>query len=114
MRILYQFPLSHFCEKARWMLDYKELEYVAQNLMPGAHRAFARLKTGQNRLPILRDQERWIADSTKIALYLDEQYPEHRLLPVEASLRQQALDIDEITGIRPPCASLDAGSGFIA
>ena len=39
MRILYQFPLSHFCEKARWMLDYKELEYVAQNLMPGAHRA---------------------------------------------------------------------------
>ncbi|MFV5525524.1 MULTISPECIES: glutathione S-transferase family protein [Acinetobacter] len=97
MRILYQFPLSHFCEKARWMLDYKELEYVAQNLMPGAHRAFARLKTGQNRLPILRDQERWIADSTKIALYLDEQYPEHRLLPAEASLRQQALDIDEIT-----------------
>jgi Glutathione S-transferase len=97
MRILYQFPLSHFCEKARWMLDYKELEYVAQNLMPGAHRAFARLKTGQNRLPILRDQEQWIADSTKIALYLDEQYPEHRLLPAEASLRQQALDIDEIT-----------------
>ncbi|MGN9712598.1 glutathione S-transferase family protein [Acinetobacter variabilis] len=97
MRILYQFPLSHFCEKARWMLDYKELEYVAQNLMPGAHRAFARLKTGQNRLPILRDREQWIADSTKIALYLDEQYPEHRLLPAETSLRQQALDIDEIT-----------------
>ncbi|EXA66771.1 glutathione S-transferase family protein [Acinetobacter variabilis] len=97
MRILYQFPLSHFCEKARWMLDYKELEYIAQNLMPGAHRAFARLKTGQNRLPILRDQEQWIVDSTKIALYLDEQYPEHRLLPPEASLRQQALDIDEIT-----------------
>lgn len=97
MRTLYQFPLSHFCEKARWMLDYKELEYVAQNLMPGAHRAFARLKTGQNRLPILRDREQWIADSTQIALYLDEHYPEHRLLPAEGNLRQQALDIDEMT-----------------
>lgn len=97
MRTLYQFPLSHFCEKARWMLDHKELDYVAQNLMPGAHRAFARLKTGQNRLPILRDKEQWIADSTQIALYLDEYYPEHRLLPVEARLRQKVLEIDEMT-----------------
>ena len=72
MRTLYQFPLSHFCEKARWMLDHKELYYVAHNLIPGVHRAFARLKTGQNRLPILRDQDRWIADSTQIALYLDD------------------------------------------
>ena len=55
MRTLYQFPLSHFCEKARWLLDYKELDFVAHNLIPGVHRAFAQLKTGQNRLPILRD-----------------------------------------------------------
>ncbi len=34
MRTLYQFPLSHFCE-ARWMLDHKELYYVAHNLIPG-------------------------------------------------------------------------------
>ena len=76
MRTLYQFPLSHFCEKARWLLDHKELDYVAHNLIPGVHRAFAQLKTGQNRLPILRDQDHWIADSTKIALYLEEVYPE--------------------------------------
>ncbi len=61
------FLLSHFCEKARWLLDHKELYYEAQNLIPGVHRAFAQLKTGQNKLPILRDQERWIADSTQIA-----------------------------------------------
>ena len=53
MRTLYQFPLSHFCEKARWLLDHKELDFVAHNLVPGFHRAFARLKTGQNNLPIL-------------------------------------------------------------
>lgn len=97
MRILYQFPLSHFCEKARWMLDYKELDYVAQNLTPGVHRAFARLKTGQNRLPILKDQTTFIADSTQIALYLDAHYPEHRLLPVDPHLRQSVLDLNEMT-----------------
>ena len=94
MRTLYQFPLSHFCEKARWLLEHKELDYVAHNLMPGVHRAFAQLKTGQNKLPILRDMEHWIADSTQIALYLDDQYPEHTLLRADPELRQQALEIN--------------------
>ncbi|MEG0196455.1 glutathione S-transferase family protein [Acinetobacter sp.] len=94
MRTLYQFPLSHFCEKARWLLDHKELDYVAHNLIPGVHRAFAQLKTGQNRLPILRDQDHWIADSTKIALYLDEVYPEHSLLRSDVQQRDLALEIN--------------------
>ncbi|MFH7765030.1 glutathione S-transferase family protein [Acinetobacter sp. BSP-28] len=96
MRILYQFPLSHFCEKARWLLDHKELDYVAHNLIPGVHRAFAQLKTGQNRLPILRDQEYWIADSTEIALYLDKVYPEHSLLRADPQQRQLALEINDL------------------
>ncbi len=96
MRVLYQFPLSHFCEKARWLLDYKELDYVAQNLMPGVHRAFAQLKTGQKKLPILKDGERYIADSTEIALYLDQTYPEHALLRADAKLREQALAMNQL------------------
>lgn len=96
MRTLYQFPLSHFCEKARWLLDHKELDFVAHNLIPGVHRAFSQLKTGQNTLPILKDQEKWIADSTQIALYLDERYPEHALLRSDPKLRQQALKINAV------------------
>ena len=96
MRTLYQFPLSHFCEKARWLLDHKELYFVAKNPIPGVHRAFAQLKTGQNNLPILHDQGKWIAESTHIALYLDDVYPEHGLLRSDPKLRQQALDIDEL------------------
>jgi glutathione S-transferase len=46
MRVLYQFPLSHYCEKARWLLDHKELDYVAHNLIPGFHRAFTILNLG--------------------------------------------------------------------
>ena len=34
---LYQFPLSHFCEKARWALDYKSIAYRPVNLLPGFH-----------------------------------------------------------------------------
>ncbi|WP_111891644.1 glutathione S-transferase family protein [Acinetobacter sp. MB5] len=94
MRTLYQFPLSHFCEKARWLLDYKELDFVAHNLVPGFHRAFARLKTGQNNLPILKDGTHWIADSTEIARYLDETYPEHNLLPNRFALREEVLQIN--------------------
>lgn len=97
MRTLYQFPLSHFCEKARWLLDHKELDYVAHNLMPGVHRAFAQLKTGQNKLPILRDQDHWVADSTQIAFYLDATYPEHSLIRPDVKLREDALEINELS-----------------
>lgn len=95
MRILYQFPLSHYCEKVRWVLDFKELHYVAQNLTPGLHRAFTQLKTKQNYLPILRDYNSWIADSTKIALYLDDIYPEHRIIRPHRQLHEEILKLDQ-------------------
>lgn len=96
MRTLYQFPLSHYCEKARWLLDHKGLDFAAHNLIPGFHRAFTQLKTGQNNLPILKDGERWIADSTQIALYLDEIYPEHALLRLDPILRERAMQINQL------------------
>lgn len=98
MRVLYQFPLSHYCEKARWLLDHKGLDYVAKNLTPGPHRLKTQLKTKQNYLPMLHDGKHWVADSTQIALYLDEHYPEHSLLRRDAGLRKLALDIDQVAG----------------
>lgn len=96
MRILYQFPLSHFCEKARWLLDHKEIDYVAQNLTPIVHRAFSRIKTNQNTLPIFRDHEEWISDSTKIAEYLDIKYPEKGLIPKNTAMRISVYDLNDI------------------
>lgn len=95
MRVLYQFPLSHFCEKARWLLDYKELPFVAQNLTPGLHRFKIRRNTQQHQLPVLYDRGQWIADSTRIALYLDQYYPEHSLLCRDETLRQKILRLDD-------------------
>ena len=97
MRVLYQFPLSHFCEKARWMLDHKELDYVAQNLVPGVHRLFVQFRTGQHRLPMLNDDKLWIADTSDIAEYLDKTYPEHSLYRRDAEQRQHIEQIDTLS-----------------
>jgi glutathione S-transferase len=35
--VLYVFAISHYCEKARWALDYLGVEYELQHLPPGAH-----------------------------------------------------------------------------
>lgn len=92
MRTLYQFPLSPYCEKVRWILDFKELHYVAQNLAPALHRAFAQRKTKQNYLPILHDDGgAWVADSHQIALYLDDIYPEHRIIRPQRHLYDEIL-----------------------
>ncbi len=96
MITLYQFPLSHFCEKARWLLDHKELEYTAKNLIPGLHRPFSRYKTSKNTLPMLHDGKVWVGDSTEIALYLDGMYPEQPFLRREPEFRTAAIELDQI------------------
>ena len=45
-RTLYQFPISHYCEKTRWHLDAKGLPYVTKNLVPGVHRLVLRRSLG--------------------------------------------------------------------
>jgi glutathione S-transferase len=33
----YQFYFSHYCEKARWALDYRGASYKSRNLIPRLH-----------------------------------------------------------------------------
>lgn len=93
-RLLLQFPLSHYCEKTRWCLDHKGLRYRIENLFPGPHPLRTRWLAGINTLPILRDQGRWIGDSTDIALYLDATYPAQPLLPADAGQRETVLRLE--------------------
>lgn len=41
MATLYLFAISHFCEKARWALDFLEVEHELAFLGPGQHAQFA-------------------------------------------------------------------------
>ncbi|WP_207390753.1 glutathione S-transferase family protein [Phytopseudomonas dryadis] len=95
MRTLYQFPISHYCEKTRWHLDHKGLAYQVDNLFPGLHRLTTRRIAGIDTLPVLRDADRVIGDSTRIALYLEEHYPQRPLLPADARQRAEVLELEE-------------------
>lgn len=93
-RKLYQFTLSHYCEKTRWNLDWKQLDWQAVNLLPGPHIPVAWWQARQRTLPILVDGKRAIGDSTAIALYMEQHYPEYPLLPADNALRQQVLALE--------------------
>ncbi len=78
-RILYEFPHSHFCEKARWALDYKGLEFRRVALLPPWHILKTKRYGKQSSVPLLLDGERPVQGSGKIISYLDEVYPESLL-----------------------------------
>jgi glutathione S-transferase len=103
-RTLYQFRVSHFCEKTRWNLDAKGLSYAIQDLVPGMHRKVTRRVSGSNTVPILVDGSTVLADSTQIALHLERAYPTApSLLPAAGPERERALELedffDEVAGI---------------
>lgn len=86
---LYQFELSHYCEKVRLILDYKGLEYRKIEVTPGVGQFDLYQLSGQSQVPVLKDGNQVIADSSAIARYLDQYYPNQPTIPAES--RQQGL-----------------------
>ena len=81
MMTLYQFPISHYCEKARWALEYKELEYRIKNLVPGPHfRTLRKIAPGTS-LPLLIDGNEVVQGLDLIISYLDKKQPHPALTP---------------------------------
>lgn len=89
---LYQFPISHYCEKIRWALDYKKLDHHTRNLLPGLHAKVTTKLVGQSAVPVLADGGQAIKDSATIITYLDDKYPAHCLTPADKNLREEALE----------------------
>lgn len=89
---LYQFAISHYCEKIRWALDFKELSYETVNLLPGQHVKAIRKLTGEaSSVPVLAHDGQIVQGSARILDYLDETFPEQPLTPDNADFREQAL-----------------------
>jgi len=95
MITLYQFEFSHYCEKARWALDYKGLPHERKNLLPGLHTRVARKLASDRGLPILADHGTVVQDSTSIITFLDQKYPERPLTPHDAQEAKEALAWEE-------------------
>ncbi len=93
---LYQFPISHYCEKVRWALDYKAIPYTTVNLVPGKHVfAVKRMGLPTTSVPIIRHDKALIQGSSKIFDYLDNIFPTPTLTPKASDEKKQALDIEE-------------------
>ena len=91
---LYQFELSHYCEKVRLILDYKGLEYRKLEVTPGVGQFEVFQLSGQRQVPVLKDEDTIITDSTEIAMYLDRKYPEKPIIPTEPLARGQCLLVE--------------------
>lgn len=102
MLTLYQFQISHFCEKVRWAMDHKGLEYRVVNLVPGPHIRQTLRMARRTGLPILEHDGEVIQNSSDILTYLDQQFPEKCLTPAgsdgEAALRWER-ELDQEIGV---------------
>ena len=71
---LVTFGISHFCEKARWALDWHAIPYTEIGWPPGLHQILARRRGARTTtLPILLDGETVIQDSDAIIDWAETQ-----------------------------------------
>jgi len=92
---LHQFRHSAFCEKVRLVLAYKRLPFNTLEVTPGVGQVELYRLSGQRQVPVLVDGAEVIADSTAIALYLEQQHPEPPLFPQDPAQRAQVLLLED-------------------
>ncbi|MBN3927022.1 glutathione S-transferase N-terminal domain-containing protein, partial [Nostoc sp. NMS4] len=92
---LYQWELSQYSEKVRLILDFKGLDYRKIEVTPGIGQVELFRLTGQRQVPVLKDRNKYIADSTEIAKYLDLEYPDRPIIPQDPKQRGLTLLIEE-------------------
>lgn len=108
---LYQFAISHYCEKIRWALDFKGLNYETVTLLPGQHIKTIRQLTGgkDTSVPVLDHDGHIVQGSAQIIDYLDQTFPDRPLTPTDPEIREQALAwekrLDEEAGPAVRCYS---------
>jgi glutathione S-transferase len=90
-------PPSHFCEKARWALEYAGVTFVEEPHAPMVHWAFVLPRTGTRTVPVLlRDGQRPLTSSHDILCHCDTLLPEAaRLYPEPHAAAVGALE-DEL------------------
>jgi len=94
---LWHLPVSHYSEKVRWALAYKDVEHGRHAPPPGSHIPIALVLTrGRTAtLPVLGLDGRHVGDSTAIIAALEERYPDPPLYPVDPHERRRALELED-------------------
>jgi glutathione S-transferase len=96
--ILWHIAVSHFSEKARWALDYKEVPHSRRAVaVPGLHipASIWMTRGASQTYPVLEIDGRRIGDSTEIIAALEERFPEPPLYPTDPEQRRRALELED-------------------
>ena len=80
---LYQFQHSTFCLKVRMVLQAKKMSYRTIEITPGIGQVNVFKLSGQRKVPLLKDGEHVVADSSAIIEYLENITKEPQLFPSE-------------------------------
>jgi glutathione S-transferase len=95
---LWHIAISHYSEKARWALDYKEVPHTRRAVsVPGLHIPAAKLLTrgASSTFPVLEIDGQRIGDSTEIIAVLEGTFPEPPLYPADPVQRRRALELED-------------------
>ena len=100
---LYIFAISHFCEKARWALDFHGIEYRLRHIAPGVHVSFAK-KHGAPRtsVPILLADGQTIQGSAAIVDWADAHSAiSETLTPADYADESRSIEkrLDDVTAV---------------
>jgi glutathione S-transferase len=95
--VLWQISISHYSEKARWALAYKEVDHLRRSPLPGMHIPIALWlsKGGSATMPILELDGRTVTDSTAVIAALEDAFPEPPLYPEGPVDRTRALELED-------------------
>lgn len=91
---LLEFPHSHYCEKARWALDYKGIPFQPVTILPGFHMITVRKYAPNTSVPVLLNDNEVVQGSSEIIHYLDQKYPSRSLTPTDADELRACLEIE--------------------
>jgi glutathione S-transferase len=91
---LYQFEASSFAEKIRLILDYKQVPYRKVEVTPGVGQVEIFQMSGQRQVPVLKDGDQVIPDSTAIAMHLERAYSARPLLPTNPKQKGLCLALE--------------------
>ena len=91
---LLEFPHSHFCEKARWALDYKKVSYEPLAVMPGLHMKTIRRYAPGTSVPVLLTGDEVVQGSSEIIDYLEKKITDRPLTPSDPADCQDCLEIE--------------------
>jgi glutathione S-transferase len=96
------FPISHFCEKAKWALEYVEIPYIEECYTPVLHRLMFMInKFGGISVPIFiskeNDKINILTNSSDIILYANLNSKNNKkLLPNDDKMIQEISELEKL------------------